>query len=90
MEYPFLFPKDFTFPLSRSDIIAMEWHRVVSETPFARAFVWDIYVCKWECSYNVIKSFCLSPARNLFCCDTPTLGKAIISILVYETMQYLL
>jgi len=42
------------------------------ETSFCWSVVSNIYVYKWECNYNVIKSFCLSftsPACNLFCCD---------------------
>ena len=30
--------------LSQNDILVMEWHRVVLETPFAGAFVSDIYI----------------------------------------------
>jgi len=38
---------------------SLEWHRVVLGTPLA--FVSDIYIYKWECSYNAIKSFPLFP-----------------------------
>jgi len=53
--------------LSRSDILVMEWHRVVLETPFAGAFASDIYIKKWEYSY-ILSLSVFSPVHNLFCC----------------------
>ena len=50
--------------MSRSDIIVMEWHRVVLEIPFAGAFASNIYIYKWECNYNVTKSFPLFPCAQ--------------------------
>jgi len=49
-----------------------EWEycrQVVLETSFVGAFASDIYIYKWECNYNVTKSFCLSltfPSCNSF------------------------
>ena len=51
--------------LSRNFVIVMKWHWVVLETPFAGAFVSDIYIYKWECSCNVNKSFCLFPCAQI-------------------------
>jgi len=66
--------------MSQNDILVMEWHQVVLETPFARAFVSDIYIPIWKYSYILIKSFCLSlfsPVLNLFCCVNLDLGKGL-------------
>ena len=78
----FLVPKGFysTFPS------VMEWHYRYGKLFWKRHLLEHLFGIFTYINRNVatmIESFCLSlssPVHNLFCCDTPTLGKAIISI----------
>ena len=78
----FLVPKGFysTFPP------VMEWHYHYGKLFWKHHLLEHLFGIFTYINRNVatmIESFCLSlssPVHNLFCCDTPTLGKAIISI----------